>query len=335
MPALIGSRTVLLLLLLAASAARADATAPRADGVAVHVAIETFGIDRKGTWSAGADEADLLPSAPGVLEKTLTLSGRDARRTAETVMVRARFTSDPAPPDGAACSLAAEFETRRESAAAGAAGKTGGKDAGKHAGKGSGAGTGTIAASGVIDTRTATVTLAAGEERLLEVYSSPLIEGRVAMRVSCAPSRAEARSIPDLVTIDLSVEKDAEGEPAEVLRNQRLVAALGREASAVVTANATLPDDADGGKRYRRERIEATLTPALIVSGKLQLEIQFAGEIATVSASGRSVSHPIDRKETFIVGPNETRSFVIDVASGGPDEGWAKLKLTVDVTARF
>jgi hypothetical protein len=320
MRALTGIRSVLPVLLLVVSAAGADAPAPHADGVAVHVAIETFGIDRKGTWSAGADEADLMPLAPGLLEKTLTLTGRDAHRTTETVLVRARFTPDPAPPEGAACSLRAEFETHREAAAT-AAGKTGGKE--------------TIAATPAVDTREAIVTLAAGEERLLEVYSSPHIEGRVAMRVRCAPSRAENQSIPDLVTIDLSVEKDAEGEPAEILRNQRLIAALGREAGAVVTANATLPDDADGGRRYRRERIEATLTPVLIVSGKLQLEIRLTGEIATVSASGRSVSHPIDRKETFIVGPNEPRSFVIDVASGGPDEGWAKLKLTVDVTARF
>jgi hypothetical protein len=299
--------------------------APSTDGAAVHVTIETFAIDRKGTWSAGSDEADLIPGTPGVLEKSITLVGRDKSRTQEKVTVKARFTPDATTPEGAACALRADFETRRDAAApesSRGSGASGGKPA-------------KIAANGPVDRRDALVTLAAGEERLIDVYASPLNEGRIAMRVRCAPSRAEEKPVPDMLALDLSVEKDAEGEPAEILRSQRLLATLGHEAGTVVTAHATLPDAEDGSKRYRRTQLDVTLTPLIVVAGKLQIEVHLTGEIATIGAAGRTQSYPIERSETYIVAPSEPRSFKVEIVARGADEGWKQVTLTVDLIARF
>ena len=287
---------------------QAPTASPPADGAGVHVTIETFAIDRKGTWSAGSDEADLFPGTPGVLEKSVTLVGKDKNRTQDKVTIKARLTPEAGPRQEAGCVLRAVFETRR---GAGRPDDT------------------------PIDRREAVVTLAAGEERLVDVYASPLIAGRVAMRVSCSPSRSEAKSQPDMVTLDVSVQKDAEGEPAEILRSQRLVASLGHEAGTVVTANATLPDAEDGSKRYRRAQIDAALTPLLIVAGKLQIDVHVTGEIATFGTGGKMVSYPIDHSETFIVAPSEPRSFKVEITARGPDEGWKQVTLTIGVIARF
>lgn len=297
------------LLLAGAAAAPPQApTAPPPDGAGVHVTIETFAIDRKGTWSVGSDEADLFPGTPGVLEKSVTLVGKDKNRTQDKVIIKVRLTPDAGPGQEAACVLHAVFETRR---GAGRPDDT------------------------PIDRRDAVVTLAAGEERLVDVYASPLIAARVAMRVRCAASRPEAKSQPDMVSLDVSVQKDAEGEPPEILRSQRLVATLGHEAGTVVTANATLTDAEDGSKRYRREQIEAALTPLLIVAGKLQIDVRVTGEIATVGAGGKMASYPIDHSETFIVAPSEPRSFKVEITARGADEGWKQVTLTIGVIARF
>ena len=139
-----------------------------------------------------------------------------------------------------------------------------------------------------------------------------------------------------MVTLDVSVQKDAEGEPPEILRSQRLVATLGHEAGTVVTANATLSDAEDGSKRYRRAQIEAALTPLLIVAGKLQIDVHVTGEIATVGAGGKMVPYPIDHSETFIVAPSEPRArSKVEITAHGPDEGWKQLTLTIGVIARF
>ena len=287
---------------------QAAAASPPADGAAVHVTIETFAIHRKGTWSAGSDEADLFPGTPGVLEKSITLAGRDRNKTQDKVTIKASLTPDAGAHPEAACVLHAVFETRR---GAGRPDDT------------------------PIDRRDTQVSLATGEERLVDVYASPLNEGRVAMRVRCDPSRPEANSLPDMVALDVSVQKDAEGEPAEILRSQRLVATLGHEAGTVVTANATLPDAEDGSKRYRRAQIEAALTPLLIVAGRLQIDVHVTGEIATVGTGGKMVPYPIDHSETFIVAPSEPRSFKVEITARGPDEGWKQVTLTVGLIARF
>src|SRR5262245_2617404 len=188
---------------------------PESDAAIVHVRVQTVVIDRGGTTTKGEDEADLAPGATGVLSKEVTLVGRDRRRRKEPVIVEARLTPTARPPAGAACELRVALKTRPKGATATAA---------------------------ALDTREALVPLADGEERLVEAYASTATGGKIALRMRCSPARAATREIPELVTLDLSVERTADGEPPELLRGQRLVAALGREVSTVVVANRTLPD---------------------------------------------------------------------------------------------
>jgi len=179
------------------------------------------------------------------------------------------------------------------------------------------------------------VALGAGEERIVEAYASSMTGGRIALRLRCEPARAEDDGVPDLVTLDLEVEKRAEDEPTELLRSQRLVAAIGHEASTVIVANQGLPDAPDGGRRYRRERVEALLSPLVVASGNLQIAMQVRGDITTVSADGTQALVPFDHSESYLVRSGERRSFEIVVPSGSPDAGWTRLTLAVELTARF
>ncbi|HET8948702.1 MAG TPA: hypothetical protein VFQ07_17110, partial [Candidatus Polarisedimenticolia bacterium] len=146
--------------LLAASAAHppraaADPTlaapATASDGAAVRVLVDTVVIDRRGTWSAGSDEADLIPGAPGVLKKSIELQAKDARRTREAIAIEARLVPQVPEPGGPACLLALSVETRAASAA----------PASDH---GRGRSLGSVASS---------LALRAGEERLVDAYISP------------------------------------------------------------------------------------------------------------------------------------------------------------------
>ena len=308
------------------SLAAAPPESPVPDGAAVRVRVETIVVDRGGTRSLGFDEADLVPGAVGVLHKEITLVGRDQRRTREPIAVEVRLLPDQAVPEGKACSLGAQFVTR--STDSGKPSLPAAGDAKKRAGA-------SAAAPDPLDRREATLALDDAETRMIEAYASALTGGRVAFRFACAPARAPGDGIPDFVTIDLQIEKSAEGEAGEMLRNQRLVAALGREASTVVSANATLPDAADGAGRYRRERLEAILTPLVVAAGRLQLAVQVRGDFSTVAAEGPPSIAAFDRTENFLLPPGERRTFTIEVAAAGKDEGWTKVTLRVDVVARF
>jgi hypothetical protein len=286
--------------------------APR-DGSIVHVQIETVIVDRGGTRSGGTDEADLVPGAEGVLTKEITLTGRDRRRTRETIVLEARLIPEAGPPAGLACALRVRTRTLRRAAEARPA----------------------AARDTPVDSREIQVALGAEEERVVEAYSSSMTGGRVALRLGCAQARSDDDGIPDLVTLDLQVEKSAPEEVTELLRSQRLVAAIGREASTVIVANQGLPDEPEGGKRYRRERLEAVLTPLVLVAGKLQVDVRLAGDITTVSSNGAQALVPFEHIETCVLAAGERRAFDIVVDAGAADAGWTRLTLTVEVIARF
>jgi hypothetical protein len=290
----------------------------------VRVHVETIVVDRGGTRSLGGDEADLVPGSVGVLRKEITLVGRDDRRTREPIVVEVRLAPDATVPEGKTCALGARLTTRRS-------------DAGKvpHPAAGAPKKGAAAATDDPLDTRETTLMLGDGDIRMMEAYASAITGGRVAFRFQCAPARAAHDGIPDFVTIDLEIEKSAEGEPAEMLRNQRLVAALGHEASTVISANTTLPDRADGAKRYRRERLEAILTPLVVAAGRLQLAVQVRGDLGTIAAEGPPSIAAFDRTENFLLQPGERRTFDVEVPAAGRDEGWTKVTLRVDVVARF
>jgi hypothetical protein len=283
------------------------------DGSIVHVQVETVIVDHGGTHSGGADEADLVPGAAGVLTKEITLTGRDRRRTREPIVLETRLTPEAVPPEGKVCALRLQAETRRQAREPRTAATRG----------------------ALLDRRETVIALADGEERLIEVYASSMTGGRVALKLRCDQARAAADGIPDLVTLDLRIEKRADDEATELLRSQRLVAALGREVSTVIVANQGLPDEPGGGQRYRRERIEAVLSPVVLVAGRLQLEVRITGDITTVSSGGGQTLLPFERVETCLLGAGERRAFDIAVAAGAADAGWTRLTLAVEVIARF
>ena len=313
-----GSSFLRTVTLLACAAVQLAATAPapaatHRDGSIVRVQVETVIVDRGGTQTSDAEEADLVPGAAGVLTREITLTGRDSRRTREPIVIEARLTPEAVPPEGKVCALRLQAETRRR-----------------------GSGPQPAAARGAtLDQRETVIALADGEERLIEVYASSMTGGRVALKLSCAPALTATDGMPDLVTLDLQIEKRADDEATELRRSQRLVAALGHEVSTVVVANQGLPDEPGGGQRYRRERLEAVLSPVVLVAGRLQLEVRITGDITTVSSNGAQSLVPFERVDTFLLGAGERRAFDIVVAAGATDAGWTRLTLTVEVIARF
>ena len=310
-------------LLLAATAADPALVPPAADadGAAVRVVIETMVIDRRGTWSAGTDQADLIPGSSGVLMKSITLEAKDGRRTKEPIAVEARLVPGMPQPGGPACVLALEIETHAVSAVQGKTGSAGA------AARTSGRPVGRVSSA---------LTLAAGEERLVDAYVSPKSGNKVAFRVRCGEARHEDDGDHAMIAIDLEVERRVEGEASSIIGDQRLVALLGREVSATVSDHTTLAgaEEGDEGGRFRRERLDVTLSPVVAVAGKLQIEVRVEGEVATVRESGKATAHPIERTEVFLVAPLEARSFEI-VLPGSAKEGWTDLRFLVQVRARF
>jgi hypothetical protein len=281
---------------------------------AVRVAIETIAVDRRGTWSVGTDDADLFSGGTGVLEKTATLIGRREQRPPREM---ARLTARISPtlsPDGG-CLLRIESETRAVVIGASAASRP-----------------------PPPDRRATTVTLKPDEERLLEVYASSVTEARLALKISCGAAPAPGgtgEAGPELVEAVLSIargEMDGELKP---LKTDTLTAAVGREATDLLSFNAPLDPSEKGGKRYRRESLEARLSPSLISGGRVQIAFEVRGEVATVSAGEPAASHPIERVATLVLASGEVHTLDIDVASSGPEEGWSRLRYRLQLVCRF
>lgn len=292
-------------------AGRETSARPAGDSAAVHVVIDTLAMDGKGTRLFGTDEADLIPGAAGVLEKSIPLVGRWPARLKETVRFKVRVTPLPSPAAGVSCSVRVEIEAAPEPA--GASGRE----------------------SGSPEAASATLDLKPGEERLLEAYSSARTGGRVALKVRCGPSVAQEPDQASLVTLNVSIERAADDEAAEVLRNQILTAAMARSAITVASAHVQLPEGAGGDRRYRSERLEVTLSPILLVAGRLQMEVRVDGDVDTVSSSGETIRHPVQAAETFVAPPGEVRQVSLEIPSNGPDEGWSRVRFRVQVTCRF
>ena len=283
------------------------------DGALVHVLIDTIGVDGRGTRLVDTDDADLAPGAAGVLEKMVPLVGRADPRQKETVRIRARITPAADRPDGAACVLQIDLQAQRMVSNAAAKGKP-----------------------PAPESRSATITLAPGQERLVEAYASPLTDGRVALKVRCEPTVGDASSGAEaqLVSLRLEVERSAAGEATELLRNQLLTASLGRDASTVVTAHMSLPDGEQGEKRFRQESLEIVLSPIVVSGGKMQIVFSLRAEVATVTSGRETISHPIEHNDTFLVSSGEPRR--IDLAlPGAAAEGWTDLHYRVEISSRF
>jgi hypothetical protein len=294
--------TAVLSLLLAASAT-APVPAPKSDGSAVHVALDTIVIDRLGTRTAGSDEADLVPGATGVLKKAVTLTGKDAARTREAVAVEVRITPSVPDPGGPDCVLAIGVAVRKGQQNAGS--------------------------------KVDTVSLRAGQERLIDAYVSASTGGRVALRVRCEPAKPPEDGALAMVSFDVSVERRAEGEQPEVVGDTRLVAAIGREAGTTVADHVTLPDGESGAPRFRDEDLEISLVPGLLVAGRLQVTMTLTGRVSTMGREGEAAIHPVEHQETWLLAPRESRTYEVILPGNASAEGWSDLHYRIDIRARF
>jgi len=205
-------------LLLAGAAppqAPAPAAPPPADGAAIHVSLETFVIRSQRDLERGLRRGRSPSRARRRPAKVDHARGpRQGQDAGQGDGEGALHPRRGAAAGGAVCFAARRIRDPTRRGRAGGRARIGrvGREDGEDRGR------------GPVDRRDALVTLAVGEERLLDVYASPLNNGRVAMRVRCAPSRAETKAVPDMLALDLSVQKDGEDEPAEILRSQRLLA---------------------------------------------------------------------------------------------------------------
>jgi hypothetical protein len=307
-------------IVLGVSAALAGAPVPpapdggsptKAEAAAIRVTLETIAVDRRGTWSVGTDIADIFPGSSGVLEKSAALIGRqDVNAPREMVQLSARIT--PTRKEGAACALRIDSETKRVVAGAKAPSRP-----------------------GRADRTSASVVLKDDEERLVEVYVSPITDVRLALKVRCAAPDAPGTS--DLRFIDFSMSMfRADGDKdLEPLKSNHLRAALGREASDLSSYNVPLPEGEGGARRYRQEELNVALTPVLISGGQVQIRLEVRGSLATMSATAAPVTHPIERTETLVLSPGEPHAVDIEVLAGGPEEGWTRVRYRFDLVTRF
>jgi hypothetical protein len=286
-----------------------------ASTAAVRVTVETIAVDRRGTWSLGTDVADLLSGGTGVLKKSATLISRgEASEAREMVEMTVHLRAIGKP--GGGCSLDIGTETRGVVTGA----RTGGKPRQP-------------------DRTRATIVLKPEQERLVEAYASTTTQARLALKVRCdaPPAASGAVSESDLHFVDfiLSVAR-AEGEKdPRPMKSDQLHAVLGREASSLFSFNVPLDPDTTGAKRYRREKLEVTLTPLLVSGGRAQVAIQVLGEMATVGADGPAVTHPIEHADTLVIAPGEKREIDIDIRSSGADEGWERVRYRLALVGSF
>jgi len=279
---------------------------------AVRVAIETIAVDRRGTWSVGHDEADIFPGSSGTLSKSATLFGRQRESAREMVQLSVRIA--PVLRAEGACALRIDIETRSVTAGAGAPPRPASR----------------------VDRRSADLVLKPEEERLVEAYESSVTRGRLALKLRCAvapPAVVEAS--PRFVDFLLSIARAEEEKRLRPLKDNGLRATLGRVASNLFSFNVPLEPREGGGKRYRKEEIEVILNPVLVSGGQLQVELRVRGELATISATEATISHPIDRRETLVVAPGEPHRLEIDVASSESQEGWSRVRYQLEVVSRF
>ncbi len=279
---------------------------------AARVAIETIAVDRRGTWTVGHDEADIFPGSSGSLSKSATLIGRQGRTAREIVQLSARVA--PVLRAGGACTLRIDVETRSVAAGTGAPPRPASR----------------------VDRRSADLVLDPEEERLVEAYESSITRGRLALKVRCAAAPpAAVGASPQFVDFLLSIARGDGEQELRALKSNGLRATLGREASNLFSFNVPLEPRPGGGKRYRKEELEVTLSPVLVSGGRLQVEMRVRGELATISSSEEAIPHPIDRRETLVVAPGEPLRLDVDIASSGSEEGWSRVRYRLEVVSRF
>ena len=305
----------------------AEAEVPAPDDAArqagaMRVYVEVLAVDGKGTRSAGEAEADVFTGQTGVLRRSVSLSARGDGSVPDEVVslvVRVTLLDDPA----TFCPLHLETEAR-------------------------GAGHSPLPPSGSPrpERRTMILKMEPEETRIKQAYISPSGRGRIALKVWCAvavPADIPPWGIPSPEIIDpervfdfeISFERAEGDRPPRLLRTDRVSSTLGRDVSSLFARNEPLPDGPEGEKRYRRERITVRIAPQIVSGGRLQIDVDLEGEVATLDADGPIARHPLQRGATFVMISGERHNLEVSVRSSDEAEGWSVVQYVVQVTGRF
>ncbi len=304
-------------------AAGAPATAPgisdepadsaeRAPVGALRIAIEIIAVDGDGTRTLGENVADLFRGSTGVLEESVTLTGREgAVAPSEEVRLTTRLTLRDE--TGPFCPLLLRTEAF-----------------------GSPAGNAAPGLRSDPDKRTARLDLEPGEPRIIQAYSSPFTRGRLALRVRCETAVPSGlQSDAHIFNFDVSLDRAEDDGPPRTLRTDRLTTTIGREASSLFSTNVPLPDDAEGEQRYRRERLEVRLAPQIFSGGKVQVTVLISGEIATISSSSAIERYELAASETVVLASRESGTIEVTARASDDAQGWRMVRYVIRVTGHF
>jgi len=295
--------------------AQADATEPggppRSGRGAVRVLIETIVVDGLGTNSVAEDEADLFPGQSGVLKKSIALKGREGSDyREEQVELTTRVSLDDVGQPHCPLMLA-------------------------------------IVATGAplggppptpadAERKALSLTLEAGETQMTPAYVSPWTGARISLRITCGESQPTAVPAgPSSMAFDIALERGEDDALPRLLRSDRLSTTLGGEAGSLFSSNRPLPDNEEGERRYRRDRLDVRVAPRILSGGRLQIEVTLRGEVATISASGTDGRHPIDVEEIMVLATGETGDIGVTITASPEEEGWSQVHYLLRVTGRF
>jgi hypothetical protein len=278
---------------------------------AVRVLIDTIVVDGLGTNSVAKDEADLFPEQSGVLKKSIVLKGREGSDyPEEQVELTTRVSLGDG--DQPYCPLMLAI------VATGAP-------------RGGPAPTPSDA-----ERKALSLMLEAGETQMTPAYVSPWTGARITLRITCGESQPAADpGALSSMAFDIALERGEDDALPQLLRSDRLSTTLGGEAGSLFSSNRPLPDNDQGERRYRRDRLDVRVAPRILSGGRLQVEVRLRGEVATISASGTDERHPIDVEEILVLATGETGDIGVTITASPEEEGWSRVHYLLRVTGRF
>jgi len=284
---------------------------PSSASTPIDLVVETLTVGPGGTATLASDEARVLPGRGAVLEKEVTLRGRNpqGKRGAEKVRFRAEIRVD-------SCStknMTLAIRSRANVLADGGAAKL-----------------------PAALTRNALAELAAGTSLLFEIYESPSLGAKITLNVRWSPPEDSPAEGRETVPIPLIARLYELGEGEPVLINENLLSArVGGSASATFSRNVPLPASKDGGKRFRQERVEVTLLPQYWIGREVSMSLEVVGDITTRAADA-DLSHPLAHKGDYLLSTEIPVTLELEVlADGAGTEGWARLRYRLEITAVF
>ena len=289
----------------------AEIPSPSSASTPIDLLVETLTVGPGGTETLASDEARVLPGRGAVLEKEVTLRGRNpqGKRGAEKVRFRAEIRVD----SSSTRNMTLAVRSRANVLADGGASKL-----------------------PAALTRNALAELAVGASLLFEIYESPSLGAKITLNVRWSPPGDTPAEASETVPISLSARLYEVGKGEPILINENLLSArVGGSASATFSRNVPLPASQDGGKRFRQERVEVTLAPKYWIGREVSLSLAVVGEIIT-RAAGADLSHPLAHQGDYLLSTDIPISLDLEtLADEAGTEGWTRLRYRLEITAVF